>query len=235
MFIDQYYSVKNGTISFTREQGSNFAKHVAGDFNPLHDSDAKRFCIPGDLLFSLIVAKYGLNQHMECIFSGMVLEGTELVLPEPSPELLISDEQGKHYMTVSRWGDNSANPVLIANLARNYVEFSGHTFPHILVPLLAEQNVMFNPDRPMVIYERMAIDLDTLDIEAPTLEVDHNELEISGKRGDALIAFNLVESGKVVGRGKKRIILSGLREYDKSVMDAAVEKYRQKKQDFVPV
>ena len=45
MFIDQYYSEQDGTISFTREQGSEFAKRVADDFNPLHDADAKRFCI----------------------------------------------------------------------------------------------------------------------------------------------------------------------------------------------
>ena len=71
MIIDQYFSEPNGRICFTREQGSNFAKQMANDFNPLHDADAKRFCIPGDLLFAIILAKYGINQHMQFIFSGM--------------------------------------------------------------------------------------------------------------------------------------------------------------------
>jgi hypothetical protein len=30
------------------------------------------------------------------------------------------------------------------NLTQSYVAFSGQTFPHILVPLLAEQNVMIS-------------------------------------------------------------------------------------------
>ena len=57
MLIDRYFSEPNGNVCFTREQGSNFAKQIADDFNPLHDIDAKRFCIPGDLLFSIILSK----------------------------------------------------------------------------------------------------------------------------------------------------------------------------------
>ena len=40
----------------------------------------------------------------------------------------------------------------------------------LLVPLLAEQNVMINPERPVVMYESMNIDLDRLDIQALALE-----------------------------------------------------------------
>ena len=123
---------------------------------------------------------------------------------------------------------------LIDALTRSYVEFSGHTFPHILVPLLASENVMINPERPVVMYESMSIDLDTLDIAKPTLEVDHNEVVINGKRGEAHLAFNLVEAGEVVGRGKKRMILSGLREYEKQAMDDIVVNLNQRKQDFRP-
>jgi hypothetical protein len=66
------------------------------------------------------------------------------------------------------------------------------------------------------------------------LEIDHNELAINGKRGEVKLVFNLVESGQIVGRGNKRMILSGLREYDKSVMDETVSSLNQRKQDFVP-
>ncbi len=234
MFIDQYYSANNGTISFTREQGSNFAKQVADDFNPIHDPDSRRFCVPGDLLFSIILARYGLSQHMEFSFTGMVDDGSELLLPEPSEALAINDAQGKQYLTILRTGDNTRAASLIDNLTRVYVEFSGHTFPHILVPLLAEQNVMINPDRPMVFYESMVIDLDRLDIAAPSLEIDKNELVINGKRGQVQLAFNLVDSGAIVGRGKKRIVLGGLRAYDAAVMAATVTSLNQRKKDFLP-
>jgi len=232
MFIDQYFNDLGGNISFTREQGSNFAKQIADDFNPLHDADAKRFCIPGDLMFSIILSKYGLSRHMEFIFSGMVAEGTELVLPEAGPELQINDMADRQYLTIHRSGENSRDGDLINNLIREYVAFSGHTFPHILVPLLADQNMMINPDRPMVMYQSMSIDLDTLDIRSPTLEVDHNELEIDGKRGNARLVFNLLEAGTVVGRGKKHMLLSGLREYEQSAMEGAVESFNERKKVF---
>ncbi|MCB1709617.1 MAG: DUF3581 family protein [Halioglobus sp.] len=234
MLIDQYYTASNGRISFSREQGSNFAKQVADDFNPIHDTDARRFCIPGDLLFSIILAKYGLNRHMEFDFTGMVIDGIELVLPEPSAELVISDTAGKQYLTIRRSGDGTCSAPLIDRLTRKYVEFSGHTFPHILVPLLAGESVMINPERPMVMYESMTIDLDRLDIESPSLELDHNEVVINGKRGEVQLAFNLVEAGNIVGRGRKRLILSGLREYVQQAMDDIVVNLNQRKLAFQP-
>ena len=233
MFIDQYFSERDGRISFTREQGSDFAKRVADDFNPLHDADAKRFCIPGDLLFSIILSRYGLSQHMEFIFSGMVAAGVELILPESLPDLHIKDTGGKEYLSIHRSGNNSTDESMIQHLTRDYVQFSGHTFPHILVPLLAEQNVMINPDRPMVMYQSMIIDLDTLDIKAPSLEIDHNELEIAGKRGNVLLAFNLKDAGKVIGRGRKYMLVSGLREYDQGAVEGLVTRFNQGRQHFL--
>jgi hypothetical protein len=164
----------------------------------------------------------------------MVVDGIELLLPEPAEELSVNDAAGRQYLTIRRTGDNTRDQSLIDGLTRNYVEFSGHTFPHLLVPLLAEQNVMINPERPMVMYESMSIDLDRLDIGAPALEMDHTEVVINGKRGEVQLAFNLVEAGKPVGRGRKRLILSGLREYDKQVMDEVVVSLNQRKQAFMP-
>ena len=233
MLIDQYYTANNGRISFTRGQASDFAKHVADDFNPIHDLDSRRFCVPGDLLFAVIIARYGLSQHMEFRFTGMVDDGSELLLPEPAEAFAFNDEAGKEYLTVQRGGKSSEEEALIDKLTHAYVEFSGHTFPHLLVPLLADQNVMINPARPMVFYKSMVIDLDRLDIEEPSLVEEKNELAIDGKRGEVQFAFNLVDSGAVVGRGKKRMILGGLREYDAVVMDENVSSFNQRKQDYL--
>jgi len=232
MVIEQYFSEPNGHICFTREQGSNFAKQMANDFNPLHDADAKRFCIPGDLLFAIILAKYGISQHMEFVFSGMVSAGVELVLPEPAGVLHINDTQEREYLRVTRAGDTTHDTALIQNLTQSYIEFSGQTFPHILVPLLAEQNVMINPDRPMVIYESMSIDLDRLDIRQPVLQGDYNALEINGKRGSVELAFHLADGEEIVGRGKKHMLLSGLREYDKDAIASAIVTYNNSKKAF---
>ena len=233
MLIDQYYSAHDGKISFTREQGSNFAKQVADDFNPIHDPDSRRFCVPGDLMFSVILARYGLSRHMEFKFTGMVDETVELLLPEDTPELVISDSAGKQYLTIARSGENSLAAASIDALTRSYVEFSGHTFPHILVPLLAEQGVMINPDRPMVFYESMVIDMDRLDFETADLVIDRNDLAIAGKRGELQLAFNLVDAGEIIGRGKKRMVLGGLREYDQRVMDAAITSVDERKRQYL--
>lgn len=233
MLIDDYYSSANGNLSFSREQASNFAKYIADDFNPLHDATAKRFCVPGDLLFSIILARYGISAHMECTFSGMVTEGVELILPEPSALLGIEDASGREYLRVARGGDNSADVNIIRNLSQQYVQFSGHSFPDILVPLLAQHNVMINPDRPMVMYQNMSIDLDRLDIAQPSLRSDHSELSVDGKRGMAHLAFKLLDGEQEVGRGKKQILLSGLREYDEEKMTAAVAEYQERKKIFL--
>lgn len=232
MFIEKYFSAPNGNLCFTREQGSRFAKEVADDFNPLHDAEGKRFCIPGDLLFSAFLCRYGVSQHMEFTFSGMVMEDVELILPEAAEELVISDSEGREYLQVKRRGDVSFDQALIENLTRNYVKFSGHTFPHILEPLLADENVMLNPARPMVIYASMSIDLTRLDIENPVVENDNNNLQINGKRGGLDLGFKFIENGEVVGRGLKHMLVSGLKDYDKRVVDAAIDEYNERKRVY---
>ncbi len=183
-------------------------------------------------MFSIILAKCGISQHMEFIFSGMVTAGVELVLPEPSGELYIKDTNEREYLRVKRAGETTHAESLIQNLTQSYVEFSGQTFPHILVPLLAEQQVMISPDRPMVIYQSMTIDLDRLDIANPLLKGDYNQLEINGKRGSVELAFHLEDSGEIVGRGKKHMLLSGLREYNEVVVAGAITMYNDSKNAF---
>ena len=234
MLTEQYYSGTNGKVRFTRKQGSDFAKKIADDFNPLHDEDSKRFCVPGDLLFSLILAKYGITKHMRFTFSGMVTEDVELILPEESPLLSMQDANGKEYMSVEHTGDNSRDDTLIDTLTRNYVTFSGHTFPHILVPLLEEKGVMINPTRPMVMYQSMLIDMDRLDISSVELELNKEKtiMDVNGKRGNICLAFNLVSEGEIVGRGEKHMLLSGLMPYDKEAMDRVIRGYAKLKEQF---
>ena len=68
MFIEQFYNKNNNGISVSGEQASDFAKIISNDFNPIHDADSKRFCVPGDLLFALVVKHYGLRENMDFRF-----------------------------------------------------------------------------------------------------------------------------------------------------------------------
>ena len=231
MLLEDYYSEDDAKITFSRQQASDFAKHIAGDFNPIHDPDAKRFCVPGDLLFSLVLAKCGLSQKMCFVFSGMVNDNVALDFPDTDAAMLdISDANGKKYLSLERSGETTRNSDLIRDLTSSYVRFSGHTFPHILVPLMSEQRVMINPDRPLVIYESMAIDLDRLDFSDPTLELTRSLLEVDGKRGNVRLEFCLRSGDEVVGKGEKAMVISGLRAYDAERVQAMVDNYASRKQ-----
>jgi hypothetical protein len=199
MNLEKYYTLDGSRLSFTRQQASDFAKSVAGDFNPIHDIDSKRFCVPGDLLFSIIVHHYGLRQIMGISFSGMVGDDTTLILPEvDAREISIYDEHDKKYLDVSTNGEHSRNPVLIESLTRNYVKFSGETFPHVLVPLMKQNNVMINPERPLVIYDHMRISLNRLDIDSVNLSLSESIFRLYGKRGDVALNYDLSCNGELV-------------------------------------
>ena len=234
MFIEKYCPIDNDKISFTRQQGSDFAKQVADDFNPLHNIDAKRFCVPGDLLFSLIIAKSGLHKTMRFDFSGMVNDDIALTFPtQVNDKFDIKDDNDKTYLTVHAQGDKTLCPSLINSLTKAYVDFSGQTFPEILVNLMIEKNVMINPARPMVMYQCMEINLQRLDIESVTLKLAETSLSIEGKRGDAWLNFDLISDNEIVGQGKKHMLLSGLRPLCSESVTAMVEQYKETKQSYV--
>ena len=226
MNIEKFYNLDGARLSFTRQQASDFAKSIAGDFNTLHDVDSKRFCVPGDLLFSVIIHHYGLRQTMGFSFSGMVSDEVSLILPRVNArEISIYDENDKKYLDVSSDGAYSRNPELINSLSRNYVAFSGHTFPHVLVPLMQKNNVMINTERPLVIYDHMRISLDTLDLDSVELKLNDSKFRLYGKRGDVALNYDLCCNDEVVGRGQKKMVLSGLREYDQGKIDALIESF----------
>jgi hypothetical protein len=237
MFIEKYYNEStNGKISFTRQQASDFAKKVADDFNPLHNIDAKRFCVPGDLLFSIILAKSGLHKQMTFTFSGMVNENLLLTFPDKiTAQGAVIDANNKEYLQINVSGEHSNNDVLIESLTRAYVEFSGHTFPHILVKLMAENKVMINPARPMIMYQSMSIDMYRFDISTISLRLAQTSLSIDGKRGDAWLEFDLLSGDEVIGHGKKHMLLSGLREYCQGTIELVVEQYNQSKAEYAVV
>ncbi len=230
MFIEQYCPIDSEKISFTRQQASDFAKQVADDFNPLHNIEAKRFCVPGDLLFSVIIAKAGLHKEMNFNFSGMVNDGITLSFPNKITDNFdVNDDKDKTYLSIDVSGEKTHCPSLINALTKAYVDFSGHTFPNILVKLMTEHNVMINPARPMIMYQCMKISLKRLDIKTLSLKLAKTSLSIEGKRGDAWLEFDLISEGEVVGHGKKHMLLSGLREYCQESVKTMISQYEESK------
>ncbi|MDD4915128.1 MAG: DUF3581 domain-containing protein [Methylococcales bacterium] len=234
MFLKDFYDIKDGGVQIAAQQASMFAKEVAHDFNPLHDVEAKRFCVPGDLLFSLVLEKYGLSQHMHFIFSGMVGHGVLLNFPDSDADRIdVTDNQGKTYLQIERSGAINRDRRLIEDLIRDYVAFSGQNFPYVLVPLLAKEKVMFNIDRPLVIYESMTLTFRHLDFKDPVLEMLEPKMEVNGKRATAYLHFQIKAGEEIVGSGFKKLAVSGLRDYEEEPLQAFVDDYLARKNIYL--
>ncbi len=235
MFLNRFYTEKNNVINISANQASSFAKDISSDFNPIHDPGNKSYCVPGDLLFALVLVKYGLSRKMRFGFTGMVRDGVKLRFPVlPNDQFVITDLKDRSYLQVEKHEETNTDTILIEQFIRNYVAFSGQNFPHILVPLMAKHQVMINPARPLVIYDSMSFALDHLMITEPRLDLTKTTLEITGKRTEARLHFQVYEYGKSVGTGFKKLILAGLRPYEEATIKNLEAGYLARQEAYRP-
>lgn len=233
MFLDSYFHRQGDVIEIDARQGSDFAKRVAGDFNPIHNADNRRFCVPGDLMFALALSRYGVHRDMVFAFTGMVGANTPLRFPARVEDTgTIVNGHDKPVVEMQLSGESRDDENFVAAVVRQYVAFSGHNFPDILVPLLAEQGVMINPERPLVMYESMTLHFDTLDFESPSLALSNAVLDVDGKRGDVRLEFTVTSGDTPVGRGYKKLVIGGLKPYDEAAMAAVVAQYEANKRAY---
>jgi len=231
MFLERYHSIQDGKVLISARQGSRFAKEIAGDFNPIHNPDARRFCVPGDLLFALLVSHFGLFRQMTFHFRSLLGDSVPLSFREDEDGLIrVYDDRGKVYIEVEHQGESTQDQNIIEHLIRSYVAASGKNFPHTLKPLMEDQGVMFNPDRPMIMYQSMNLSLETLDAPEPELELGHAELVPDGKRGNVTLDYRLMSRGEEKGQVSKKLVVSGLRDYDAQAMDEVVEHFYRLKE-----
>ena len=166
MLLAPFYTSKDNQISVSAEQASNFAKLQCFDFNPIHDPDNKRFCVPGDLLFSLALHVYGVSESMSFKFTNMVGANVGLNFPETSDDsIVITNDQGKSVLEIERKGNINKESQFIESLIKNYGQFSGQNFPTLLMPLMKKHGVMFNPNRPLVMYNSMSFEFSNIELQ----------------------------------------------------------------------
>ncbi len=226
--LKSYINQEEDKFFFSQQQASDFAKNVAGDFNPIHNIGAKKFIVPGDLLFSLILQQSGLSSDMKFTFSGMVRDNTKLHFESLSEnKVALTDDKDKEYVACETLGEVISDEQVVTDFIREYVSFSGKAFPHLLVSLMQQENVMINLDRPMIIYESMEIKLETLDLNHLKLELHESSFDVTGKRGRVCLQFDILSADEKVGCGKKYMLLSGLREYDQSKIDIMIADYNK--------
>ena len=82
--IASFATLTDQGMMFSQTQASEFAKGIAGDFNPIHDVGGKRFCVPGDLLFASLLNRYGVYQRIHVDLVALVLPQSFLADEVPS-------------------------------------------------------------------------------------------------------------------------------------------------------
>ncbi len=243
MELANYYSVTDNSVQFTQEQASAFAKGMAGDFNPIHDPGNKRFCVPGDLLFCVLLSRYGVARTTAVEFTGMLNSQSRMCLPESvGPSTHIVDAGDKELLKLSMTDDRFTQPEFVSALSQAYVGFSGQTFPDILVPLMQGAGVMINPARPMVIYKDMTIELTSSltpawlseqSSLAVSLELSADtSISVNGRKGAVRLCFDIMLAGSRIGTGNKNMVLSGLREFEEESLQQIVEQYNLWRKDY---
>ncbi|MBV1911671.1 MAG: DUF3581 domain-containing protein [Kangiellaceae bacterium] len=232
MFTEDFYTYSDETYLFSRQQGSDFAKRIAGDFNPLHDTDNSRFCVPGDLLFSVILSKYGVSKNMSFDFQGMIAGDMPIKLIESNGRLNAVNEKQKNVISVEKAGEVETDQDFVEGLIRSYVAFSGKTFPHIIIELMKKEGSMINTRRPMVIYDQMKLSFTQFSKQAPVVELKDCDFEVTGKRGMVTMNFDIRAENRSIGSGEKQIIMSGLRPYLQPEIDYLVDAYNASRQSY---
>ena len=232
MFTDDYCNREGESFQFSKQQGSDFAKRIAGDFNPLHDVDNSRFCIPGDLLFAVMLSKFGISREMTFDFQGMVSGNMPICFNESDTNIAAVNDKDKQVLNVTRNGEITSNGMFVEGLIRAYVAFSGETFPHTIIKLMQQEGMMINTRRPMVIYDQMTLSFERFSESAPQVELQNCHFDVNGKRGMVVMNFDLLADGESIGSGQKQIIMGGLRPYQQSEIDYLVDTYNSSKDKF---
>ncbi len=234
MSLDSYsafYTLQNNELTVPPEQASRFAKTVADDFNPIHDAGDRRFCVPGDLLFAVVLENVGLYQEMSFQFDARMTADTIGILRIDGADsgAIIDRRSDKPLVNFQHNSEKIESSVLVHNFIKNYVAFSGQNFPYLLDPVLKANDAMFNPKSPLVMYQSMEFSLIPKDESDISVIYTHADFEKQGKRGYVTLNFNFEQNTSNVGSGKKKLLISGLRPYDVTEMTAIIDNFLELK------
>lgn len=229
-----FYTLSDDTLTISPEQASGFAKTVAGDFNPIHDAGDRRFCVPGDLLFTVILENVGLYQHMSFTFDArMTADMIGILNDQQAGAGNITDKRSEKPIVNFQYDSEKINSnQLIHEFIKHYVAFSGQNFPYLLDPVLKSNDAMFNPKSPLVMYQSMDFTLNPQDETEISIDYVNADFDKQGKRGYITLNFNFNQNDEVIGNGKKLLLISGIRPYDESEMSKIIESFLERKNNF---
>jgi len=222
-------SFENGGVYFIdKESGSNFAKDICKDLNPIHNVESKKFIMLGDFLFALYVNEYGFPKNREVIFKNPIKINS---LENSGLEVIVSKEG--IFVGNQKKVESSVEDFLFfdESLLLQYCEISGSLFPDKLWGVFESSGLMPNFKRGIVMYTGVNFgfnfNLDSLygDIE---LDLDNVDYEIVSNRLFLKANVKVDLNGENVGSICKNLVCLGCVDYNKEKFDFLVENYRFK-------
>ena len=101
------------------------------------------------------------------------------------------------------------------------------------MPLMKKNKVMFNPARPLVMYNSMSFEFEKLSLENPlNVKLADAYFEVQPKRADNFLHFEISDGEKVIGRGIKKLVVAGLKPYDDESITAFSDAYEARRANF---
>jgi hypothetical protein len=164
----------------------------------------------------------------------MVGADVGLVFPDTDADtIIITNEQGKSVLEIERKGNINKDKKFVESLIKNYGQFSGQNFPTLLMPLMKEHGVMFNPSRPLVMYNSMSFEFNCVDFnDEMQLKLANSSLDVEPKRANSFLHFDLFDGDKLAGKGIKRLVIAGLKPYDDEVITEFAKGYEARRDAF---
>ena len=225
MFVDQYYTCHEENFYFPKHKSSAFAKQIAKDFNPLHDVKNRRFCVPGDLIFSAILSKFGANKEMTFDFKRMINGIEALNVVSSNESISVKNIQNEEMISIHRGGEITHDKVFINGFIRSYVEFSGKMFPEVILNAMKKSGVMPSLKRPLIIYVKMSFSLNVFSSNRPQVMLRETVFEKLGRKGVMSLYFDVWVNGEIIGFGEKKIFIGSVCPCDPSALQVYINSY----------
>ncbi|HEY5715674.1 MAG TPA: DUF3581 family protein, partial [Psychromonas sp.] len=103
----------------------------------------------------------------------------------------------------------------------------------LLMPLMKKHNVMFNPARPLVMYNSMSFEFDNLSLDNPVnVKLADTYFEVEPKRANNFLHFDIADGERAIGRGIKKLVIAGLKPYEHDLITAFSDAYEARRAAF---
>lgn len=193
-----------------------YARNVVKDFNPIHNHLAKNYCVPGDLIFALMVERGGVHGSMRMDFLNRVGKDSEYIFVSGKAGMALLDRGNKVQAQLIGSGDASVCVKCISAVSDAVLSCTSSYFPYKMMRSLRAENLMLSGCRSLVILKSIEVNVSDLHFASDLTAVFcSSSLRHSGRRGTIDAHFQLVGgNGQVLGQVIKTALIIGIERFN---------------------